>query len=121
MSTVNPPRIAGIDDKVGTIQTGRYAGLFVLKGDGTQPFNTLANAQPHDVQLVLIGGVPLFGSKKLMSDFNVRSEAVDVCGASMLLNFGALPGDTFAAVQRRLEDDLKEYGLALAPLSECQS
>lgn len=120
MSTVIPARIARIDDKVGTIQIGRYADLFVLKGDTSQPFTTLANARPQDVQLVLIGGVPLFGSKELMSGFNVKSEAVDVCGASMLLNSGALPGDTFAAVQRRSEDDLKEYGIPLAQLAECQ-
>jgi cytosine/adenosine deaminase-related metal-dependent hydrolase len=120
MSTVIPARIARISDKVGTIQIGRYADLFVLKGDGSRPFAALANAQPQDVELVLIGGVPLFGSEKLMSSFNVKSEAVDVCGASMLLNSGALPGDTFAAVQRRLKDDLKEYDLPLAPLAECQ-
>lgn len=120
MSTVIPARIARIDDKVGTIQIGRYADLFVLRGDGSQPFATLANAQPQDVQLVLIGGVPLFGSEKLMSGFNVKSEAVDVCGANMLLNSAALPDDTFSAVQRRLEGDLKEYGIPLAPVAECQ-
>lgn len=120
MSTAIPARIARIDDKVGTIQIGRYADLFVLKGDGSQPFVALANAQPQDMQLVLIGGVPLFGSEKLMSGFNVKSEVVDVCGASMLLNSAALPDDTFAAVQRRLQGDLKEYGIALAPLAECQ-
>ena len=120
MSTVMPARIARIDDKVGTIETGRYADLFVLKGDAAQPFTTLANAEPQDVQLVLIGGVPLFGSEKLMSRFKVKSEAVDVCGTSMRLNSAALPDNTFAAVQHRLEGDLKEYGIPLAPLAECQ-
>lgn len=120
MSTVMPARIARIDDKVGTIETGHYADLFVLKGDAAQPFTTLANAQPQDVQLVLIGGVPLFGSEKLMSRFNVTSEAVDVCGASMRLNSAAFADNTFAAVQHRLEGDLKEYGIPLAPLAECQ-
>jgi len=105
---------------VGTIEVGRYADLFVLKGDGSQPFATLANAQPQDVELVFIGGVPLFGSEKLMSRFHVKSEAVEVCGASMFLNSAALPDDTLAAVRWRLEGDLKEYGIALAPLAECQ-
>jgi 5-methylthioadenosine/S-adenosylhomocysteine deaminase len=119
MSTAIPSRIARIEEQVGTLRVGRYADLFVLKGDAAQPFVTLAHAKPQDVQLVLIGGVPLFGSEKLMSGFNVKSEAVDVCGAGMLLNSAALPAGTFADVQRRLEDDLKAYDIPLAPLAEC--
>jgi cytosine/adenosine deaminase-related metal-dependent hydrolase len=120
MSTVIPAHIARIDDKVGAIQVGRYGDLFVLKGDASRPFAAVANARPEDVQLVLVGGVPLYGSEKLMEAFNVRSEAVDVCGSRMLLNSAALPSGTFADVQRRLESDLEEYGLHLAPLAECQ-
>ena len=99
MSTVIPAHIARIDDKVGTIEVGRYANLFVLKGDGSQPFAALANAQPQDVQLVLIGGVALYGSEKLMSGFKVKSEAVEVCGASMRLNSAALPDGPLAEVR----------------------
>ena len=119
MSTAIPAQIARIADKVGSIQAGRYADLFVLKGDASQPFGALASTRPEDVQLVLIGGVPLYGTDKLMDAFNVRSEPVDVCGSRMLLNSAALPSGTFAEVQQRLESDLKEYGLRLAPLAEC--
>lgn len=119
MSTAVPARIAHISDRVGSIQIHRYADLFVLKGDASQPFAALANARPEDVQLVLVGGVPLYGSERLMRGFDVRSEAVDVCGSRMLLNSAALPG-TFAEVQRRLEEDLKTYDLRLAPLAECR-
>jgi hypothetical protein len=37
----------------------------------------------------------------------------------MALNAAALPDGSFADVQRRLQDDFKEYGIALAPLAEC--
>jgi cytosine/adenosine deaminase-related metal-dependent hydrolase len=120
MSTAIPAQIARIADKVGSIQASRYADLFVLKGDALQPFGALASARPQDVQLVLVGGVPLYGSEKLMDAFNARSEPVDVCGARMRLNAAALPGGAFADVQRRLESDLKIYGLRLASLAECQ-
>jgi cytosine/adenosine deaminase-related metal-dependent hydrolase len=119
MSTATPARMARIEDKVGTIQVGRYADLFVLKGDATQPFAALAGAPPQDVQLVLIGGVPLYGSEKLMSGFNLKWEAVEVCGATMRLNSAALPDGPLAEVERRLEGDLKEYGIGLAPVAEC--
>lgn len=120
MSTSIPARIAHIDDKVGTIEAGRYADLFVLRGDTSQPYATLTHAQPQDVQLVMISGVPLYGSEKLMSPFHVKSEAVEVCGSKMQLNSAALPDGPFAAVEQRLQDDLKGYGIALAPLAECR-
>jgi cytosine/adenosine deaminase-related metal-dependent hydrolase len=119
MATDVAARIARIENEVGTIETGRYADLFVLRGDAAQPFAALAHAQPQDVQLVLIGGVPLYGNSKLMSEFQVKQEPVEVCGSKMALNAAALPDGSFADVQRRLQDDFKEYGIALAPLAEC--
>jgi 5-methylthioadenosine/S-adenosylhomocysteine deaminase len=120
MSTAIPARIARIDEKVGTLEVGHYADLFVLKGNASQPFAALANAQPQDVQLVLIGGIPLYGSAKLMSELHVKPEAVNICGSKMQLNSAALPEGAFADVERRLEGDLKEYGITLAPIAECQ-
>lgn len=119
MSTAVPARIARIGDKVGTIKVGHFADLFVLQGDESQPFAALANAQPEQVQLVLVGGVAFYGSEKLMNSFHVKSESVDVCGSSMRLNSSAFPG-SFAEVRRRLEIALESYALELAPLAECQ-
>ncbi|MGP0019881.1 MAG: amidohydrolase family protein [Candidatus Sulfotelmatobacter sp.] len=120
MATEIPARIAQIENKVGTIEAGRYADLFVLRGDASEPFTALAHAQPQDVQLVLVGGVPMYGSEKLMSAFHVAPEPIEVCGVKMLLNSAALPEGSLAGVQHRLEEDLKGYGIALAPLAECQ-
>jgi 5-methylthioadenosine/S-adenosylhomocysteine deaminase len=119
MSTSIPARIAKIDDKVGSVKKGLYADLFVLAGDGTQPYAALAHANPADVQLVLVGGVPIYGSEKLMNSFAARTEAVDVCGTQMYLNAAALVDGPLGDVTTRLVVDLKNYKLDLGPLVEC--
>jgi 5-methylthioadenosine/S-adenosylhomocysteine deaminase len=119
MSTLIPARIARIDDKVGSVKKDLYADLFVLAGDGTQPYAALTRAKPEDVELVLVGGVPIYGSEKLMNSFAAKTEEVDVCGTKMYLNAGALVDRPLGGVTMRLVDDLKHYNLDLGPLVEC--
>jgi 5-methylthioadenosine/S-adenosylhomocysteine deaminase len=120
MSTAIPARIAGIDDKVGSLKEGLYADLFVLAGDASQPYEALAHAKPEDVQLVLVGGVPIFGSEKLLEPLKLKTEPVDVCGKQMYLNSGSLVAGSLAEVTGRLTADLKGYKLNLASLAECR-
>lgn len=119
MSTSIPARIAGIGDKVGSVKEGLFADLFVLSGDAAHPFLALAHAKPEDVQLVLVGGVPVYGSEKLLAPFQVKTEALEVCGKKMYLNSGALTAGAFSDVLVRLTNDLKPSKLELGPLMEC--
>lgn len=119
MGTAAPAKIARIEELTGTIQAGRYADLFVLRADSTQPFTSLANARPQDVQLVLIGGVPMYGTEALLSAFKVKSETLEVCGEKMALNSASLPSGPLAEVQQRLQADLEPFSIAVASLAEC--
>jgi hypothetical protein len=85
MSTSIPARIYTIVDKVGRLKGQLYADIFVLAGDGTQPYATLTPAKPEDAQLGLVGGVPIFGSETLMNLFQIKIEASDICGMKMYL------------------------------------
>jgi cytosine/adenosine deaminase-related metal-dependent hydrolase len=118
MATSIPARIARIDDKVGSLQPGLLADFFVLKSNSSNPFAALAQAEPGDVQLVVIGGVPVYGSQKLMGQFAVPTEAITFCGKTMLLNSADLPAGKFDLVKHRLEGDLAAYKLSLAPIDE---
>ena len=119
MATAIPARVAGIDDKVGSLRQELYADLFVLMGEGAQPYTTLAHAKPEDVHLVLVGGVPIYGSEKLMGAFQVKTEPLEICGKKMSLNSDALTAGSFADVSARLKADLSGYQLELGPLEEC--
>ena len=119
MATSIPARIAHIDDKVGTIQQGLFADLFLLHGDATQPFDSLVQSKPQDVSLVVVNGVPVYGDAALMSKFNVPTEPVPFCGETKNLNLGVMPNGTLAGVQRRLEQKMEVYKLKLAKVDPC--
>jgi 5-methylthioadenosine/S-adenosylhomocysteine deaminase len=119
MATAVPARIAGINDKVGSLSPGLYADLFVLMGDGSEPYAALLHAKPGDVHLVLVGGLPVYGSERLMGMFAIRTESLEVCGKKMAVNSEALIAGSFADVTSRLKGDLKSYQLELGPLAEC--
>ena len=119
MATSIPARIARIDDKVGTIQPGLFADLFLLRGDATQPFDTLVQSKPQDVSLVVVNGVPVYGDATLMSRFNITREAVPFCGETKHLNLGVLPNGKLSDVQQRLGQKMEVYKLKLAKIDPC--
>ena len=119
MATSIPARIARIDDKVGSIQNGLFADLFLLRGDAARPFDSLVQSKPQDVSLVLVNGVPIYGDAKFMSAFNVKTEAVPFCGETKNLNLDVLPNGKLSDVQQRLTQKMKAYNLKLAKVDPC--
>jgi len=119
MASSIPARIAHIDDKVGTIQPGLYADLFLLHGDATRPFDALVQSKPQDVSLVVVNGVPIYGDATLMSKFNVTTEPVPFCGETKNLNLNVLPNGKLSDVQRRLGQKMEAHKLKLAKIDPC--
>jgi hypothetical protein len=120
MATSIPAKIARIDDKVGTIQKGRFADLFLLRGDAAHPFDSLVQSKPQDVSLVMTNGVPVYGDAALMSKFNVKVEPVPFCGETKNLNLAIMPNGKLSDVQQRLGEKMKAYNLKLAKVDPCQ-
>jgi 5-methylthioadenosine/S-adenosylhomocysteine deaminase len=119
MATSIPARIAHIDDKVGTIQPGLFADLFLLHGDPAKPFDSLVESKQQDVSLVVVNGVPIYGDATLMSKFNVTTEPIPFCGEVKSLNLGVLPNGKLSDVQRRLGEKMEGYKLKLAKVDPC--
>jgi 5-methylthioadenosine/S-adenosylhomocysteine deaminase len=119
MATSIPARIAHIDDKVGTIQKGLFADLFLLRGDATRPFDSLVQSKPQDVSLVFVNGVPIYGDAKFMSALNIKTEPVPFCGETKNLNLEVLPNGKLSDVQQRLGQKMKVYNLKLAKVDPC--
>ena len=119
MATSIPARIAHIDDKVGTIQPGLFADIFLLRGDATQPFDTLVQSKPQDVSLVVVNGVPIYGDATLMSKFNVTKEPVPFCGETKDLNLDVLPNGKLSDVQQRLGQKMEAFKMKLAKVDPC--
>lgn len=119
MATSIPARVAHIDDKVGSIQPGLFADLFLLHGDATRPFDSLVQSKPQDVSLVMVNGVPIYGDANLMSKFNMKAEPISFCGETKDLNLDVLPNGKLSDVQQRLGQEMKVYNLKLAKVDPC--
>lgn len=67
MVTVNPARMVGWEGRVGTIKPGMVADLVVIDDTGApNAYRNLINATEPHVQLVLVGGNPLYGDERHM-------------------------------------------------------
>lgn len=122
MASSVPARIAHIDDKVGTLAPGMLADFFLVHHDvaaGRNAYDAIVTGTITAIDLVVIGGIPVYGQPNMLQSLNIESETLNVCGAARALNSDALPNGTFAAVAARLSDKIKALGSQLAPLSEC--
>ncbi len=130
MVTLNPARIAALEDKIGQVRAGHVADLLVIKGNPAAPYRSLVEAKVQDVQLVLIGGQPYYGSPDLMRTLGQASdsEEIDVCGARKSLHLAQPDAAqdplsiTWAELQARLTRAMSalEPPTKLAPLAHCR-
>jgi 5-methylthioadenosine/S-adenosylhomocysteine deaminase len=122
MASNIPARIAHIDDKVGALAPGMLADFFLVRPSGAatgNPYDALVAGSVTNLDLVVIGGVPIYGDSALLDRLRISSEPVTVCGVARALNADALPAGRFAEVAARLTAKMKAVGSALAPLAEC--
>jgi cytosine/adenosine deaminase-related metal-dependent hydrolase len=66
MVTSDAAAIAGLDDKLGTLEAGRPADIAVFERSAEDPWESIANADPSYVQLVMIGGDVAYGEATLV-------------------------------------------------------
>jgi 5-methylthioadenosine/S-adenosylhomocysteine deaminase len=119
MVTSVPAHIAGVEDEVGTIKAGLRADLLVISGDRNDPYAAVVGANPADVQLVLIEGVPLYGNRTFMQSFWAPAdlEEISLPGTPKTL---ATPAAAIvvAGLAARLQAALQAEGTSLASLTE---
>ena len=128
MATSYPAQLAGLGDKIGTLSPGLYADMLLLRRRGDDPYRALLHADASDVQLVVVGGSPVYGDPQLMQKLlpGRQLEPLTVCGEKKALYLGsqtAVGGNlskTWVETSERLALALREWGISLAPLVECE-
>jgi cytosine/adenosine deaminase-related metal-dependent hydrolase len=120
MASGIPARIAHIDDKVGTLASGRMADLFLVHlSDTANPYDALVAGNVTGIDLVVIGGVPIYGDAGFLEKLHIKTEPLTICGVVRALNADALPAGPFAHVEASLQAGMQAAGTTLAPLAEC--
>jgi len=127
MATINPAALVHLDHQLGRLEKNYAADILVLRPHTRQPANNpwwnLDHASPDDVELVLIGGEPVYGDPAPMQKLlpNAPLESLTICGAQKRFSFATepQPQPPFAETESRLNTALREWGRHLAPLAEC--
>lgn len=118
MATANAAGLVNLSDQIGSLAAGHAADLIVVKkAAGHDAYWTLTHSTAADLQLVVIGGVAMYGDPATMQSYSGgMGERLEICGAAKTL---AVSGRTFAERERVLDQALQQQGRRLAPLAEC--
>lgn len=82
MATTNPARALGWSDRIGSIAAGLNADLVVTSRRSDDPYADLIRARELDVDLVVVGGRPVYGRGEAMRAIGVPfAEPIYVAGA----------------------------------------
>jgi 5-methylthioadenosine/S-adenosylhomocysteine deaminase len=113
MATRTAAEILTWDKALGTLEPGKRPDLFVVDGDNGDPYMQLLRATERDVTLVLVGGVPRFGTQALVTHLGARGlEALQIGGQQRALNLRQATADpavgkiTLAEATDRLQNAL---------------
>lgn len=128
MATVYPAQLAGLGDKIGTLAPGYYADLLLIKRRGDDPYRALLHADVSDIQLVVVGGNPVYGDPRLMQQLlpGRQLDLLTVCGEKKALflgsqaSFKGVLSPTWNQTSELLASALREWGSSLGRLVECQ-
>ncbi len=120
MATANAAKLAGLQDELGSLATGHAADLIVVRrraGEKQDAYWTLTHATPQALELVLVGGVAMYGDRALVEKITTQPlEPMEVCGTAKVI---PLAGHSYAEIEAELDTAMNQYGRKLAPLSEC--
>ena len=124
MATENAAAALGLDTTLGVLAAGARADILVLSGDGLYPFTSVLTATQPQVELVVVDGVPLYGSAALMDVLPPGDpfmgdlcDDVDVCGEDKQVCFRSQAGDR--TYQELMDDLAGELGAQLYPTVFC--
>lgn len=121
MATSHGAEVLALDPKIGRLRAGSLADIAVYAGNRNAPYDSIVAAHPHDVRLVFVGGVPLYGDRAFEGAAQdvPPCERIDVCGAEKFLCVATKDtsnklDQTFATIRNNLEKALVDAD-ALTP------
>jgi cytosine/adenosine deaminase-related metal-dependent hydrolase len=87
MVTGNAAKAFRMQDRIGTLEAGKWADILVLTGRTDDPFENLAGASMEDIELVTLAGKPIYGDMRFL----------DLLGGSLAPGYSTI---TVGGVQR---------------------
>jgi cytosine/adenosine deaminase-related metal-dependent hydrolase len=117
LATRNAAQILRWHDQLGTLEAPKRADLLVVDGASGDPHQHLFTRSEHDIQLVVINGIPRYGTsttmRHLLADQANTAESTTIAGRRRLINYTQPTADpdvgklTLAQATELLTDGLK--------------
>jgi cytosine/adenosine deaminase-related metal-dependent hydrolase len=70
MITINAAKSFWMQDRIGSLETGKLADILVLKGNTDDPYENLVEASMQDIELLVLEGTPIYGEMRFLDIFN---------------------------------------------------
>jgi cytosine/adenosine deaminase-related metal-dependent hydrolase len=86
MVTTHPAKAFWMQDKIGTVEMGKYADLLFVRPRQDDPYEALVSARMEDIELITQEGTPIYGSEEYEDLFRRREcdyTTIDVQGRRM--------------------------------------
>jgi cytosine/adenosine deaminase-related metal-dependent hydrolase len=120
MATRNAAKILRWDKQLGTLEAGKRADLLVVSNRDGDPYQHLLTRSEHDIELVVINGVPRYGAsqpmRRLLGDGPNNVEAATIANRRRLLNLHQATSDpTVADLTLKQATELLKQGLKDLP------
>jgi len=93
MATRTAAQILSWDKALGSIETGKLADLLVIDGVNDDPYAHLLEAAETDIVLVIIKGVPRYGTVPFLQNVAPATEAWMIGGSPRILNLAQAVAD----------------------------
>ncbi len=73
MVTVNPAKAFRLEKDIGSIEEGKKADLLLVSSRNKDPYSALTDIQMEDIELLLLEGKPVYGSKAYKDFFDIKN------------------------------------------------
>ncbi|UCF96543.1 MAG: amidohydrolase family protein [Spirochaetaceae bacterium] len=73
MVTIHPAKAFWMQDKIGTVEEGKYADLLFIRPREDDPYEALVSARMEDIELIIQEGTPIYGDGKFEELFHRRN------------------------------------------------
>lgn len=121
MATRIPAAMLGASELVGTLEVGHYADVLVIDRPDADPYSAVVRASAGDVRLVVLGGLPVYGDRALLSvlpDAPADISDLEACGGAKRTAWPPTPDGTvsIASVRAVIAGFFGQDPYALVPL-----
>jgi 5-methylthioadenosine/S-adenosylhomocysteine deaminase len=93
MATIDAAKILHWEHLIGSLEKGKRADLMVIDGQPADPYGAFFKTPETDVALVLINGVPRFGTSELFGKVGITGEMIKLDGKTRRLNLAQASSD----------------------------